>query len=71
LGRHASAHASSSGHPVIRSFEPGEDWFWDYRTDEYVEGPRLASPQHHPVDQPVPGPAGAVPANWQDLLAGR
>ncbi len=25
-GRHASRHASSSGHPLIRSLEPGEDW---------------------------------------------
>lgn len=20
----------SSGHPVIRSYEPGEDWYWCY-----------------------------------------
>jgi uncharacterized UBP type Zn finger protein len=26
--RHASAHAASSGHPIIRSIEPGEDWSW-------------------------------------------
>ena len=26
--RHASAHAASSGHPIIRSLEPGEDWSW-------------------------------------------
>ena len=25
-GRHASAHARSAGHPLIRSAEPGEDW---------------------------------------------
>jgi len=66
--QHATAHASSSGHPVICSFEPGEDWFWNYRANQYMEGPRLAAPQHHPLDQPVPGPAGRVPANWQDLL---
>ena len=28
--RHATAHASSSAHPIIRSFEPGEDWRWCY-----------------------------------------
>jgi hypothetical protein len=66
--QHASAHANSSGHPVIRSFEPGENWYFNYRTSEYTEGPSLAPPQHHPLDQPVPGPAGRVPANWQDLL---
>jgi uncharacterized UBP type Zn finger protein len=26
--RHASAHALSSEHPIIRSIEPGEDWSW-------------------------------------------
>jgi hypothetical protein len=70
LKKHASAHANASGHPVIRSFEPGEDWFWNYQTNEYTEGPRLKSPEHHPLDQPVPGPAGRVPANWQELLGG-
>jgi hypothetical protein len=69
LGKHATAHAHSWGHPVIRSFEPGENWFWNYRTNDYMEGPRLADPEHHPVDQPVPGPAGRVPANWQELLS--
>ena len=29
-GRHATAHFHSSGHPLIRSYEPGEDWFWCY-----------------------------------------
>ncbi|WP_320668719.1 UBP-type zinc finger domain-containing protein [Patulibacter defluvii] len=27
-GRHASAHAAESGHPLIRSIEPGERWSW-------------------------------------------
>ena len=27
-GRHASAHAQTSGHPIIRSLEPGEEWCW-------------------------------------------
>ena len=26
--RHATAHAESSGHPLIRSLEPGEIWSW-------------------------------------------
>jgi hypothetical protein len=25
---HASAHAESSGHPIIRSLQPGEEWCW-------------------------------------------
>ncbi len=28
--RHATAHNASTGHPVIRSFEPGEAWRWCY-----------------------------------------
>jgi hypothetical protein len=67
-GQHASAHAHSTDHSVICSFEPDEEWFWDYRTGDYTDGPRLAPPLHHPLDQPVPGPAGRVPGNWQELL---
>jgi hypothetical protein len=26
--RHARAHAAESGHPIIRSIEPGEEWSW-------------------------------------------
>jgi hypothetical protein len=29
-GRHATEHFLRSTHPVIRSYEPGEDWFWCY-----------------------------------------
>jgi uncharacterized UBP type Zn finger protein len=28
--RHATAHAESSGHPIMRSLQPGEDWSWCY-----------------------------------------
>ena len=27
-GRRAIAHFRVAGHPVIRSYEPGEDWYW-------------------------------------------
>ena len=64
--QHASAHAAATGHPFIRSFEPGEDWFWNYETEQAYEGPALADPQHHPVDAPIPGPAGRVPADWRN-----
>jgi hypothetical protein len=67
-GQHASRHAMSAGHPVVRSFEPDEDWFWDYDNEEYVDGPALADPQSRPVSQPVPGPAGRVPTDWQQRL---
>jgi len=64
--QHASAHAAATGHPLIRSFEPGEQWFYSYQTGEMYEGGAdLAPPQHHPADWPVPGPAGRVPADWR------
>ncbi|MGW3916970.1 UBP-type zinc finger domain-containing protein [Streptomyces sp. NPDC005070] len=67
--KHATAHAHGTGHPVIQSFEPGEDWFWDYDTSElYEAGPELAPPVSHPLDQPTPGPADRVPGNWAELL---
>jgi len=28
--RHATAHFHESGHALIRSAEPEEDWFWCY-----------------------------------------
>ncbi len=31
--KHATAHFHSVGHPLIQSYEPGEDWWWCY-TDE-------------------------------------
>jgi hypothetical protein len=66
--QHASAHARHSGHAIVRSFEPGEDWFWDYQSEQYYDGPALAPPEHHPLTQPTPGPAGRVPADWQRHL---
>lgn len=56
------------GHAVVQSYEPDEDWFYDYTRDEFLEGPVLAAPHHHPLDQPVPGPAGRVPREWERLL---
>jgi uncharacterized UBP type Zn finger protein len=28
--KHASKHARDDEHPIVRSFEPGEEWFWCY-----------------------------------------
>lgn len=66
--QHSSRHAAESGHPIIQSFEPGEDWFWDFRTQAMVDGSEPAPPTSHPVEQPTPGPAGRVPADWQSRL---
>jgi hypothetical protein len=67
--QHATKHAKETGHPVITSFEPGEGWFWSYPAEEFYEsGPALAPPDSHPLDQPVPGPAGRVPRDWRSKL---
>jgi hypothetical protein len=69
LNKHATNHARTSGHRVIRSYEPDETWFWDYGTDTFLDGPQLAPPLSHPRSQTAPGPRDRVPTNWQRLLA--
>ena len=32
-GKHATAHFHTEAHPIIQSFEPGEDWFYCYVDD--------------------------------------
>ena len=41
--RHATRHYHASGHPVLRSFEPGETWGWCYIDQQFFDpmpGPR-------------------------------
>ncbi|WP_436735744.1 UBP-type zinc finger domain-containing protein [Streptomyces sp. BBFR102] len=66
--QHGTRHSQTAGHPFITSYEPGEDWFYNNETQQFSEGPQLAPPASHPADQPVPGPAGAVPGDWQERL---
>ena len=68
VGQHATAHFRQTGHELMRTFEPGEDWFWNFRTETVVPGPELAPPLAHPADQPTPGPAGRVPTDWRDRI---
>jgi hypothetical protein len=34
--KHARAHAAHDRHPIVRSFEPGEDWRWCYFDEAFV-----------------------------------
>jgi len=68
INKHAAAHYRETGHTIIQSFEPGEDWFWDYSAEQYVDGPELAQPDCHPLNQTTPGPADRVPRDWQIIL---
>ncbi|MEO7368448.1 MAG: UBP-type zinc finger domain-containing protein [Gemmatimonadaceae bacterium] len=36
-GKHATKHFHSSGHPIIRSFQPGEDWGWCFVDELFIE----------------------------------
>jgi uncharacterized UBP type Zn finger protein len=42
--RHATGHFQQTAHPLIRSFQPGEDWGWCYVDELFLE--------------PAPQPAG-------------
>ena len=66
--QHARHHAADAGHPFVQSFEPGEEWFWDYVNSRYFDGPELAPPRHKPEDQAAPGPKGRVPRDWREHL---
>jgi len=35
--RHATKHFHATSHPVIKSFEPDEDWAWCYVDETMVE----------------------------------
>lgn len=45
--KHASAHARTEEHPIVQSFEPGEDWFWCF-VDEFAFGIENAPQFSHP-----------------------
>jgi hypothetical protein len=68
--QHGTKHAHQTGHPIIASFEPGESWFYDFAMESMIDPPStpLLPPLSHPEDQPVPGPEGRVPPNWESKL---
>jgi uncharacterized UBP type Zn finger protein len=35
--RHARRHWEATGHPIIQSFEQGEDWRWCYEDNDYLD----------------------------------
>jgi Zn ribbon nucleic-acid-binding protein len=36
-GKHATKHFHATTHPIIKSFEPGEDWGWCYVDELFLE----------------------------------
>lgn len=45
--KHATKHYHETGHPVIKSFEPDEDWGYCYADDVYFDGLPLNAGSHH------------------------
>ena len=35
--KHATKHFKATNHPIVASFEPGEDWAWCYIDEVMVE----------------------------------
>ncbi len=58
--KHATAHFHQTAHPVIRVFEPGEDWAWCYEDEEgaapFAAREGEAPPVHYeaPVEEARP-----------------
>ena len=39
--KHATAHAGATGHPIVRSLEPGEAWSWCYADEMLMRIPEV------------------------------
>ena len=46
--RHATAHHRETAHPLVRSFEPGEDWFYCYPDELLFLVPDAPPAPSHP-----------------------
>jgi hypothetical protein len=67
-GIDVSIPPSGTGCVECEASEPGEDWFYDYPSSTFFDGPELKPPVQHPPDQSVPGPASRVPHEWRHHL---
>ncbi len=46
--RHATGHFHDRGHPIVRSYEPGEDWWWCYADELSFEVEGAGPAPSHP-----------------------
>src|ERR1044072_488253 len=40
--RHATKHYHATGHPIVRSVQPGEDWAWCYADEVFLRWDKLS-----------------------------
>ena len=73
--KHATKHFHATSHPVMQSFQPGEDWYWRY-VDELRDAQQLnGSTSYREINlAAVSFPAGGRPvtksacADWNDYF---
>ena len=53
--KHASRHARETGHAIVQSYEPGEDWLWCYEDETLFESDDPSPSVSHPPGW-SPGP---------------
>ena len=46
--RHATVHFHEVAHPLVQSYEPGEDWFWCYADEVTFEVEGFGPSPSHP-----------------------
>ena len=37
VNKHGTKHVQETGHPIIKSYEPGEDWKWCYEDKIFMK----------------------------------
>ena len=47
--QHARHHAADVGHPIVQSYEPGEDWFFDYIDERFSSRPGVGAAASSPA----------------------
>jgi thioredoxin reductase (NADPH) len=49
--RHATRHFHATKHPVVKSFEPGEEWAWCFEDEDLIDSiatfPVESPPEHY------------------------
>ena len=55
--KHATKHAHRTKHPIIKSYEPGEDWAYCYPHDQMVDGLQFAPGESTSRHYSAPGSA--------------